>query len=160
MVALLAETFTAKSQPIMPVAVLGSDTNADVEFRLATLQWDKHPNALIYRWTNWNATTNQGGWTTATNTQIVVVLGTNRSAVRAEAASNVSSWSWISVFAEATSTVTLLDEKMTRWQISPSNAWTGWVLFTNQLPHTMAATNFRQEFKLNLKKNDGWNLKQ
>jgi hypothetical protein len=156
-VLLIAPVCVARSQPIIPVMSLAVDTNApEVETKSATLSWNRNTNALLYRWTNWNVATNQGGWTTATNTPIRMALGTNRSAVRAEAGTNISAWSSITNLAAATNAVGITGLQ-TRTMRTNGAAWSG---YTNTGFGWVAADNFRQEWVPVIAKSNWWRLDQ
>jgi hypothetical protein len=151
----IALVCVVRAQPIMPVMSLTVDTNVEPpQVRSATLSWNTHTNALLYRWTNWNAATNQGGWTTATNVSIAMALGTNRSAVRAEKGTNISAWASITNRAVATNAVGILGLE-TRTMAYSGASWGPWLTTTQTW---YKADQFQKQWRPIIVNSNWWRL--
>jgi len=153
--ALAGLVLVSLAQPIMPVANIISDTNeAPALTKQATLSWNYQTNALLYRWTNWNAATNQSGWTTTNNVPITFTLGTNNSAVRAEKGTNISAWTTITNVASITNAVgiTKLETRTMAWQ---NGTWSPWMTTSFGL---VAANNYMQQWRPVIIQTNWWIL--
>jgi len=160
---LIALTFAlalvAISQPIMPVltAPVGDTNEVDVPpVAVGTLAWNKATNAIRYRWTNWNAWTNQGGVTTNLRvTNVTMVLGTNRAGVRAESNTLVSAWAMITNIAYPTNLVGI-PTVSTRTMAWSGGTWSPWMLTTQTW---FTAKDYQQQWRLNIVRSNWWGLK-
>jgi hypothetical protein len=147
-----------RAQPIMPVltAPVGDTNEVDVpQVANATLAWNRASNTLQYRWTNWNAWTNQGGVTTNLRvTNVTMVLGTNKAGVRAEAGTNVSAWSMITNLAVATNAVGILGIQ-TRSMVFKGAAWGPWLTTTQAWYDT---SQFQKQWRPIIVNSNWWRL--
>lgn len=151
---LIALSAAVQAQPILPIASVIEDTNVYYATKQGTLSWNFQTNALLYRWTNWNAATNQGGWTTTNNAPITLTLGTNKSAVRAEKGTNISVWTTITNVASITNAVgiTKLETRTMSWQ---NGTWSPWTTANFGL---VAANNFQQQWRPVITQTNWWIL--
>jgi hypothetical protein len=153
---LIALAVVVRAQPIMPVAAVSAgDTNAEPpQVRSGMLSWNIQTNALLYRWTNSNAATNQGGWTTTNKVAIVMTLGTNRASVRSEKGTNISAWTSITNRATATNAVGITGIQ-TRSMAYLGAAWGPW-LTTTQTWYDVS--QFQKQWRPILVHSNWWRL--
>ena len=152
----IALACVVRAQPIMPVAtVIAGDTNEEPpQVRSGTLSWNIQTNALLYRWTNWNLATNQGGWTTTNKVAIVMTLGTNWAAVRSEKGTNISAWTSITNRATATNMVGITGLQ-TRSMAYAGASWGPWLTTTQVWYDT---SQFQKQWRPSLVNSNWWRL--
>lgn len=152
-------TMVVYGQPIMPTMTVGPVDTNEVEvpqLATATLMWNRHTNALRYRWTNWNAWTNQGGVTTNLSvTPVTMVLGTNRAGVRVESNALSSAWFYITNIAYPTNLVGIptVSSRTMSWS---GGTWSPWMVTTQTW---FTTRDFQQQWRLNIVRSNWWGLK-